>query len=91
MVGFLCPMTLDEMKSQVQLFEDAVNHGLRAKARPTPIILDNGKKCRDCKHAVRFSQSKVWHKCLLNRDRWTGGVGTDIRLKDPACGLFAQE
>lgn len=81
-------MTTDEMKEQATLFEVKHKYAIRPKSRPTVGLADNGKTCKDCKYAVRFEQSKSWHKCELNRRRWTGGTGTDIRLKDPACSLF---
>lgn len=84
--------TLDEMKEYRNLFgEKATGQGLRPKARPTFVLAENGKTCKDCKHAVGLSYSKTYYKCELVRARWTSGTGTDIRLKDPACGMFEPE
>lgn len=30
----------------------------------------------------------TFHKCALNRVNWTGGPGSDIHLKDPACEFW---
>ena len=38
--------------------------------------------CGTCKHCARF---KKWAKCELNRARWTGGRGSDILARSPAC------
>lgn len=84
-------MNTDEMKELVNLFGEKPTKGLREKARPTYTLGPEGKTCRSCKHAVQLSYSRVFYKCLLNRDRWTNGLGTDIRLKDPACGMYEEE
>lgn len=84
--------TIDEMKAGKNLFgEKCTGQGLRPKSRPTVVLADNGKTCNDCKHAVALQYSKRYHKCVLNRNRWTNGTGTDIRLKDPACAMFEEE
>ncbi len=47
-----------------------------------------GETCGTCKHANRqsnYSENKSWIKCGLNRTRWTGGRGTDILARSPAC------
>jgi hypothetical protein len=44
-----------------------------------------GHTCGDCEHHVRKRMAKTYHKCELARAKWTGGGGTDIRLRSPAC------
>lgn len=44
-----------------------------------------GETCGTCKHACRFRR---YIKCGLNRSRWTGGYGTDIRAKDASCKFW---
>lgn len=44
-----------------------------------------GETCGSCKHIVRKQLGKVYLKCELNRARWTGGGGSDIRSRSPAC------
>lgn len=51
----------------------------------TPGTGPEGETCKTCKHLYRKRESKVYMKCLLVRERWTGGFKTDIRAKDPAC------
>lgn len=41
-----------------------------------------GETCKSCEHNVRFSR---WHKCDLNRARWTSGRASDILVNAPAC------
>ena len=41
-----------------------------------------GETCKTCRHAKRFGG---YSKCGLQRNAWTGGEGTDILLKSPAC------
>lgn len=38
--------------------------------------------CGTCKHCARY---RKWAKCEKNRARWTGGRGTDILVRSPAC------
>lgn len=47
-----------------------------------------GKTCRDCKHYTLNRMAKSYPKCGLNRARWTGGRGSDILAKAPACRRF---
>ena len=50
-----------------------------------------GETCRTCRFAVARRFSKTYWKCRLH-PQWTGGPGTDIRLKSPACqGWEAKE
>lgn len=44
-----------------------------------------GETCKTCKHLVRRQFSKTYLKCGLMRAHWTGGPGSDIRAKAPAC------
>jgi hypothetical protein len=41
-----------------------------------------GETCATCDHARRFGR---YAKCELLRQHWTGGQGTDIMLRSPAC------
>src|SRR5690242_12154663 len=46
-----------------------------------------GETCGTCRHAVgKKLSSKSVYKCGLARSIWTSGPGSDIRLKDAACG-----
>lgn len=45
----------------------------------------HGETCGTCKHVARIRLAKVYIKCERMRRSWTGGYGTDIRLKSPAC------
>lgn len=44
-----------------------------------------GETCKTCRHNAVISMSKTFHKCLLMKAHWTGGYGTDILVKAPAC------
>lgn len=44
-----------------------------------------GETCKSCRHLARLEFAKTYLKCGLMRNRWTGGPGTDVRAKDPAC------
>ena len=48
-----------------------------------------GMKCRDCEHSIyKPGVAGSYPKCNLMRARWTGGRGTDIRMRSPACSKF---
>lgn len=47
-----------------------------------------GETCRSCKHIARIEYAKTYLKCELMRSHWTGGPGTDIRAKSPACSRW---
>lgn len=44
-----------------------------------------GETCGSCKHLYRNRMAKTYLKCSLNRARWTGGGGSDVRARSPAC------
>lgn len=48
------------------------------------------KTCRDCKHKHSLGRygGKQFIKCELRRATWTGGEGTDILARSPACSKF---
>lgn len=51
--------------------------------------LMEGKQCKTCRHVVKWEWAKVYYKC----ERWhlSKSAATDIRLKDPACGLYEED
>jgi len=51
----------------------------------TPGTGPEGETCGTCKHLYRRQMGKTYLKCGLNRARWTGGKGSDIRARDDAC------
>lgn len=44
-----------------------------------------GETCGSCAYHVVKVCAKRYHKCGLMRNKWTGGTGTDIRVRSPAC------
>jgi hypothetical protein len=50
-----------------------------------------GKQCRHCAHYThKGNVAGTYPKCGANRAHWTGGRGSDILAKAPACRLFAE-
>jgi|ERR1051325_2196584 hypothetical protein len=47
-----------------------------------------GETCGSCAHHCRIQFSKVYHKCGRVRHLWTGGPGTDILVRSPACNQW---
>lgn len=47
-----------------------------------------GETCGSCGHHVIKRLGKKYHKCDLMRLAWTGGAGTDIRVRSPACSKW---
>lgn len=50
-----------------------------------------GETCGSCLHLARLQMSKKFYKCKLARRYWTGGEGTDVRARDPACRRWEAE
>lgn len=44
--------------------------------------------CRSYIHSTANQMANTYWKCALMRDKWTGGRGTDIVLKSPACSKW---
>jgi hypothetical protein len=44
-----------------------------------------GETCGSCKHLVRKQMSKTYLKCALASSFWTGGRGSDVLARSPAC------
>lgn len=47
-----------------------------------------GETCGSCEHLYRNRMAKTYLKCSLMSGVWTGGAGTDILAKAPACRLW---
>lgn len=47
-----------------------------------------GETCKSCAHYSGVQLAKLYRKCGLIRERWTGGPGTDIRAGSPACAFW---
>lgn len=41
--------------------------------------------CGSCASLIFKSGARKYFKCRLTMSRWTGGAGTDVRRRDPAC------
>jgi hypothetical protein len=44
-----------------------------------------GETCGSCRYHAIIEHANRYHKCDRMRLRWTGGPGTDIRVRSPAC------
>ena len=44
-----------------------------------------GETCGSCKQHVRKVMAGTYHKCGLMVHIWTGGGGTDIKVRSAAC------
>lgn len=47
-----------------------------------------GETCGSCRHLARKRMAKTYLKCALMQAIWTGGGGTDVRARDPACAKW---
>ena len=47
-----------------------------------------GETCGSCRHLYRRRYSKVYLKCALCEPKWTGGPGSDIKARAPACSKW---
>ena len=50
----------------------------------------DGETCGTCQHYTVKHMAKTYRKCGLTNATWTGGPGSDIRKKDPACSLWSK-
>jgi hypothetical protein len=58
----------------------------RDKAHPyAPGTGPAGQTCGTCSKCIGRKFAKTYYKCRVMMKFWTGGPGTDIRLKDAAC------
>ena len=44
-----------------------------------------GETCGSCRHLAYVWHAKKYFKCGLMRAHWTGGAGTDVLKRAPAC------
>ena len=47
-----------------------------------------GETCGSCDNLASKRMSRTYHKCFLTRALWTGGGGTDVRVRSPACSKW---
>lgn len=47
-----------------------------------------GETCKSCQHLARVEYANVYLKCALMRAKWTGGGGTDVKARAPACSKW---
>jgi len=50
-----------------------------------------GETCGSCRHHVIHSYARDYHKCALAKAIWTGGPGSDILVRSPACSRWEPE
>lgn len=85
--------------SEPELFDGLAGHA--APERPVRIKKQGlyaalpgtgpaGETCGSCEHCHRAWNGR-YRKCALLRNRWTGGPGTDIKARSPACAKWEAE
>lgn len=47
-----------------------------------------GETCKSCRHFVIKRMARDYRKCGLRRGQWTGGAGTDVKARAPACSKW---
>jgi hypothetical protein len=83
-------------REMVNLFGDKIVERVsEAKRKPTqpkgyaaqPGTGPAGETCKTCAHrrSTGSACGRVYWKCGLMEAHWTGGPGTDIRMRSPAC------
>ena len=84
------------MMTQPTLFDIDIDFGAglprqRGHAAP-PGTGPEGENCRICRFYVSMRYHGTPHpKCKMSIHRWTHGVGSDIRAKDPACRCWEKK
>lgn len=51
----------------------------------------DGETCGSCRHLFRNRMAKTYLKCGLMWRFWTGGAGSDVLAKSPACRNWEAE
>jgi hypothetical protein len=67
-----------------QLSTRSKKHGHAAAPGTGPA----GETCGSCKYLAANRLARTYYKCDLMRVRWTGGYGTDVRVRDAACAKW---
>lgn len=49
-----------------------------------------GETCKTCEHYARIRRGNTYRKCALMKPHWTGGPGTDILARSPACRFWEE-
>jgi hypothetical protein len=62
----------------------------RGYVRP-PGTGPQGETCGSCKHLVHKRMGKLYPKCRLASAIWTGGRGSDVLVRSPACDRWEAE
>lgn len=88
-------MAISTMSDQPDLFDDMGRDPLntarirRNGATPAEIGTGpEGETCKTCKFATYIEHANRYYKCVLMKNSWTAGPGTDIRLKWAACSFW---
>jgi hypothetical protein len=93
-----------ERREVIDLFGETVileiseSKAVRKPTRPNgyaapPGTGPQGETCKSCAHSVRVNQNTAgtYRKCALMRANWTGGPGSDILFRSPACRHWERE
>jgi hypothetical protein len=77
-----------ERKAGVAARKPTVKNGYAAPPGTGPA----GETCKTCEHKRTLGNygGKQFIKCELRRSTWTGGEGTDILARSPACNKWRQ-
>ena len=71
------PLTAEDMKRKHKT--QARGYAWRPGTGPA------GETCGSCRHLYANRMSKTYYKCGLMRASWTGGKGSDVLVRSPAC------
>lgn len=47
-----------------------------------------GETCGSCAHLECKAMASRYYKCGLMKKHWTGGIGTDVCVRDAACAKW---
>jgi len=77
----------------VQISEARIKPTPRKGYASTPGTGPEGEMCKTCNHARKCNQggAKQFYKCELMQAHWTGGYGSDILAKSPACSKWEKK
>lgn len=47
-----------------------------------------GETCKTCENLCAKHMASTYYKCVVMKSAWSGGGGTDVKVRSPACSYW---
>lgn len=84
--GSVDPLATSTTHLRTECAAIAIAAGIHPLTKRPLLPAARGLRCTDCHHQYDVLMANTYHKCELVEA--TGGPGTDVRMKWPACDGF---